>query len=273
MPVLIIPALDLKGGRVVRLYQGDLARVTAYSPDPVAEARRWVAAGARRLHLVDLDGAAAGYPAHLPTVAAVARSVPVPLQVGGGLRCLAAVEEALAAGARWAVLGSAAVRDPQFLAGCLSRWPGRIMVALDLRRGRVALDAWRQQTEASPRDLARRWASLGAEDLIVTDTERDGTLAGVDIRVWEPFLGLFPRLWVAGGVAGLEDLRLLKKLEPRGLTGVIVGRALYNGCLDLAAALRVVEEGEDGAQKTHHPLPGRPRRPGGERSTLSRPAR
>jgi len=231
--MLIVPALDLRGGKVVRLYRGCLDRATVYSSDPVEEARRWVEAGARRLHLVDLDGAACGYPVQLDLVARVIRAVDVPLQVGGGLRSEAQVARVLEAGAQWAILGSAAARDPDLVGRCLERWPDRIMVSLDLRGGRVALDAWQKTAAMDGVALARFWGERGLRDLIVTDADRDGTLAGVDPALWEPFLGGPWRLWAAGGVAGEEDLRRLAALAPRGLAGVIVGRAIYAGVLDL----------------------------------------
>lgn len=232
--MMIVPALDLQDGKVVRLYRGSLGRSTVYGSDAVAEARRWVAAGARRLHLVDLDGAARGRPVQLDLVAEVVRSVGVPVQVGGGLRNEEDVALALRAGARWAILGSAAVGDAGLVYRCIARWPGRIMVSLDLRGGRVATDAWRKTVALDVVALARTWGALGLRDLIVTDTERDGTLAGVDPALWEPFLGGPWRLWVAGGVAGEEDLRRLAPLGPRGMAGVIVGRALYTGRIHLS---------------------------------------
>lgn len=227
--MLVVPSLDLQGGKVVRLYRGSLEEATVYSEDPVGAARRWAAAGALRLHVVDLDGAACGHPVHLPVIREVARSVGVPVQVGGGLRCEEHVAAVLEAGARWAILGSGAVRDPGFVSRCLARWAGRIMVSLDLRSGRVATDAWRSTVAADAPALARAWGEGGLRDLIVTDTERDGTLSGVDPALWEPFLDGPWRLWAAGGVADEEDLRRLQPLERRGLAGVIVGRALYVG--------------------------------------------
>lgn len=227
--MLIVPSLDLQGGKVVRLYRGSLEDATVYSRDPGEAARRWAAAGAPRLHVVDLDGAACGHPVHLEVISDLVRSAGVPVQVGGGLRREEHVAAVFEAGARWAILGSSAVRDPGFVFRCLARWPGRIMVSLDLRAGRVAADAWRSTVAADAPALARAWGERGLEDLIVTDTERDGTLSGVDPGIWEPFLDGPWRLWAAGGVAGEEDLRRLQPLEPRGLAGVIVGRAAYTG--------------------------------------------
>lgn len=227
--VLIVPALDLKGGKVVRLYQGRLDRVTVYGRDPVAEAHRWVVAGAPRLHVVDLEGAACGHPAHLDLVAAIARSAEVPVQVGGGLRDETHVEAVLEAGARWAILGSAAVRNPFLVGRCLRRWPDRIMGSLDIKVHRVGVEAWRRWAAVDPLALARDWAEQGLRDLIVSDITRDGTLAGADLDVWEPFLDGPWRLWAAGGIAGEEDLKRFVPLAPRGLVGVIVGRALYAG--------------------------------------------
>lgn len=236
--LLIVPSLDLRGGRVVGLYRGRFDRVTVYAPDPVAEARRWVAAGARRLHLVDLDGAERGYPVQLDLVAEVARAAGVPVEVGGGLREEAHVEAVLAAGARWAVLGTRAVLDPAWVERCLARWPGRVTVSLDLRRGRAGVEGWREWVAVDPLALAERWGARGLADLIVTDAGRDGTMRGVDPGSWGAFLGGPWRLWVAGGVAGEEDLERLAPLAGRGLAGVIVGRALYQGSLPLEVLRR-----------------------------------
>lgn len=262
--MLIVPALDLQGGKVVRLYRGCLELATVYSADPVEEARRWASAGARRLHVVDLDGAACGRPAQLDLVTRVVRAAGVPAQVGGGLRDENDVARVLAAGARWAILGSGAVRDPGLVGRCLARWPDRIMVSLDLRRGKVALDAWQQAAPVDPLVLARTWGNRGLRDLIVTDADRDGTLGGIDTRLWEPFLDRPWRLWVAGGVAGEEDLQRLLPLEARGLAGVIVGRALYCGRLDgRVIGESAARRGQD-AGTPDRPLPGRGQGAGGQ---------
>lgn len=240
--MLIVPALDIKDGKVVRLHGGRLDRVTVYGTDPVQVARRWAEAGARRLHLVDLDGAAAGAPVHLDLVRRVVRAVGVPVQVGGGLRQEAQVAAVLEAGAALAILGSAAVRDPGLVVSCLARWPGRIAVSIDLRAGQVAVEAWREQVRVDAPALVRAWARRGLRDLVVTDVERDGTMAGVDPSLWRPWLGGPWLVWAAGGVAGEEDVRRLAHLAPLGLAGVIVGRALYTGALDFERASRLAEE-------------------------------
>lgn len=234
--MLIIPAIDLQGGRCVRLVEGRADTATVFGEDPVAMARRWVAEGAARLHVVDLDGAFAGAPRHASVIAAIAQAVPVPLEVGGGLRDLATIEVTLQAGARWAILGTSAALEPGVLESSCRRWPGRILVGVDAVDGRVAVRGWQETLSLAALDLARRAAQAGAAAVIYTDVRRDGTGRGPNLEATAA-LGQAAGLPViaSGGVAGLDDLVRLAALP--GVVGAIVGRALYTGALDLRAAV------------------------------------
>jgi phosphoribosylformimino-5-aminoimidazole carboxamide ribotide isomerase len=239
----LYPAIDLRGGRCVRLYQGDFARETVYGEDPVAQARAFVAAGARWLHVVDLDAARTGTAANREVVAAIAAAVDVPVQAGGGVRDDEAADALLAAGVRRVVVGTAALDDPDWVRRLADRHPGRVAVGLDARGREVAVRGW---TEGSGQDLlevARRFDDAGVAALVVTEIGRDGTLAGPDLDQLAAVLAA-TRLDVvaSGGVGSLDDLRALAGLEVGGrrLAGAIVGRALYEGAFPLSAAVEVV---------------------------------
>ncbi|ADU50713.1 histidine biosynthesis protein [Thermaerobacter marianensis DSM 12885] len=280
--MLVIPALDLRGGRLVRLWQGDYEQETVYGDDPVAVARAFAGAGAPRLHVVDLDGARAGRPVHRDLILRLVASVPVPVQVGGGIRDAATAADYLEGGAAAVIFGTVAVRRPDVVAAVAARYPGRVLVSLDLKDGQPALEGWTAtdavraagtlppdppdagRTPAGPArpdgpepatgpacpassglaTLLARWRAAGVMDLIVTDTRRDGTLAGVDPAVFRPFLDAGFRVIAAGGVRDVDDVR---KLRDAGLQGVIAGRALYEGTLDLTAALAVASGEPAGA--------------------------
>jgi len=239
----LYPAIDLRGGRCVRLYQGDFARETVYGEDPVAQARAFVAAGARWLHVVDLDAARTGTAANREVVAAIAAAVDVPVQAGGGVRDDEAADALLAAGVRRVVVGTAALDDPDWVRRLADRHPGRVAVGLDARGREVAVRGW---TEGSGQDLvevARRFDDAGVAALVVTEIGRDGTLAGPDLDQLAAVLAA-TRLDVvaSGGVGSLDDLRALAGLEVGGrrLAGAIMGRALYEGAFPLSAAVEVV---------------------------------
>ena len=240
--MLVIPAIDLKGGRCVRLFQGDMRRETVYADDPTEVARRWQAEGARRLHLVDLDGAVSGASVNATAIVAVCRAVDIPVEVGGGIRSLGAVEEVLRLGATWAILGTVALRQPEILEEACRRFPGRVLVGIDARAGRVAVSGWTETTEVEAAALARRCAEAGAREIIFTDIERDGTQAGVNAEA-AAALARAARLPViaSGGVASLGDIRRLKAVERDGVKGVIIGRSLYTGALTLGEAIREAE--------------------------------
>jgi phosphoribosylformimino-5-aminoimidazole carboxamide ribotide isomerase len=232
----IVPAVDLKAGRCVRLRQGRADAETVFSDDPVAMARRWEGSGARRLHVVDLDGAFAGRPAQTELVRAMIRAVAIPVQVGGGLREIAHVEAALDAGARWAIVGTRAALDPVFLGEVCGRFRDQIMIGIDASDGRVAVDGWTRVLELDAMALARDAATADAAGIVYTDIARDGTQRGPNL--WST--GAVARaagipVFASGGVGSLDDIRQLATVA--GLAGVIVGRALYSGAVDLATAV------------------------------------
>ena len=234
--MMVIPAVDLRGGRCVRLRQGRPEAETVFSDDPLAVARAWAQQGAPRLHVVDLDGAFAGTPKQIGLIEEIARSIPVPVEAGGGLRSIEAVEALLASGARWAMLGTRAALDPLFLEEACRRFAGRIIVAVDASDGKVAVDGWTQRLDISAVDLARRAAQAGAAEILYTDIARDGTETGPNVPATEAVAraAALPLL-ASGGVGSLEDLRRLAGIA--GVIGAVVGRALYTGAVDLKQAL------------------------------------
>jgi phosphoribosylformimino-5-aminoimidazole carboxamide ribotide isomerase len=235
--VIVIPAIDIRGGRCVRLREGRADHETVFADDPVSEARRWCGLGARRLHVVDLDGAFAGKPRQAALVTRLVAAVaPVPVQVGGGLRELTAVEAALSAGARWAILGTRAALDPAFLREACRAFPERVIVAVDGRGERVAVKGWTETAGARVTDVARQAHDARAAALLYTDVARDGTGRGPNLEDTARLAqtaGL--PLIASGGVATLEDLRDLAAIP--GVLGTVVGQALYTGAIDLQEAL------------------------------------
>ena len=239
--MIVIPAVDLRDGRCVRLREGRADAETVFSNDPVAMARHWVDQGGARLHVVDLDGAFAGAPRQTALVARIITAVaPVPVEVGGGLRDRAAVDAVLAASARWAVVGTRAALDPSFLAEMCRAHPGRVIVAVDARGARVAVKGWTEVSAIDLFDLGRRAADAGAAALLYTDVSRDGTGDGPNVADTERLAQTVAPLPVlaSGGVARLDDLRRLATLP--GVEGTVVGRALYTGAIDLREALAAV---------------------------------
>lgn len=236
--MLIIPAIDLKEGQVVRLSQGDPLRQTAYSADPVAMAKRWEDEGAPILHVVDLDGAFAGTPQQLSVVAQVARSIKIPVQLGGGLRSLAALEQAFASGIERAILGTAAIQDEGFLREAAHRYPGRILLGIDAKNGKVAVRGWVEATELLAADLAIRAADLPLAAIIYTDIERDGMLTGPNLGALQQMAQAARHPIIAsGGIATLDDLRRVATLEPTIVIGALIGKALYEGRFSLNEAI------------------------------------
>ncbi|MBE9042149.1 1-(5-phosphoribosyl)-5-[(5-phosphoribosylamino)methylideneamino]imidazole-4-carboxamide isomerase [Oscillatoriales cyanobacterium LEGE 11467] len=237
----IIPAIDLLEGRCVRLYQGDYNRSETFDEDPVAVANQWVERGAQWLHLVDLDGAKVGQPQNQGIVAEIARAVPIPVQVGGGLRDRASVENLLALGVERVILGTIAVEKPDLVAELCREFPGKIVVGIDARNGWVATRGWLETSEVLATDLAGQMASLGAAAIVYTDIHRDGTLSGPNLEALRQLAGAIDIPIVAsGGVSSITDLLSLSALEPQGVTSVIVGRALYTGDVSLKDALQAV---------------------------------
>jgi len=236
MGFAVIPAVDLKGGRCVRLLHGRADAETVFSDDPVAMARRWEQEGAPRLHVVDLDGAFGGGPAQAAIVRDIVRGIAVPAQVGGGLRTVEHVEAVLATGARWAIVGTRAALDPQFLGEICRRFDARIIVGIDASDGRVAVDGWTRVLDLDAMALARDAAAAGADAIIYTDIARDGTQGGPNIWSTEAVARAagIP-VFASGGVGSLDDIRQVAGIP--GVEGVIVGRALYTGAVRLRDAL------------------------------------
>jgi len=231
----IFPAIDLRGGRCVRLLQGDYARETVFSDDPVGIARRWAEAGARWLHIVDLDGARTGVSENLPVVGCIAEAVPLPIQLGGGIRDRAAVLAALEAGVQRVIVGTSLVTgDPQAVDAMLAEFGDRIAVGVDARDGRVAVQGWTETTDRDAVALARELETRGARRLVYTDISSDGMLAGPNLEgVRRMAEALSIPVISAGGVSQAEDVRRLAALAPLGLEGVIIGKALYTGAVCL----------------------------------------
>jgi phosphoribosylformimino-5-aminoimidazole carboxamide ribotide isomerase len=235
--VIIYPAIDIRGGRCVRLVEGDFNRETTFDADPSDAARRWVSQGAEWLHVVDLDGALQGKPTNMEAIRAICAAVEVPIQLGGGLRSVEALEDAFVLGIDRAILGSAALRSPDFVARAVAQWPGKIAVGLDARDGKLAADGWLQVTDLTPESVGRELEKTGVDHFIFTDISRDGTLAGPNLDALRSLIStLKVNVIASGGVGTIEDIEAICKT---GAAGVIVGRALYDGRVDLPEAIAV----------------------------------
>ncbi|MFC5609641.1 1-(5-phosphoribosyl)-5-[(5-phosphoribosylamino)methylideneamino]imidazole-4-carboxamide isomerase [Variovorax soli] len=237
--MLLIPAIDLKDGRCVRLKQGDMDQSTIFSEDPAAMARKWVDAGARRLHLVDLNGAFAGKPQNHAAIKAILREVgdDIPVQLGGGIRDLDTIERYIDDGLRYVIIGTAAVKNPGFLKDACSAFGGHIIVGLDAKDGKVATDGWSKLTGHEVADLGKKFEDYGVESIIYTDIGRDGMLSGINIDATVRLAqALTIPVIASGGLAGMADIEKLCAVEEDGVEGVICGRAIYTGDLDFAAA-------------------------------------
>jgi phosphoribosylformimino-5-aminoimidazole carboxamide ribotide isomerase len=238
----LYPAIDLKGGACVRLRRGEMADATVFSDQPGAQARSFQDAGCRWLHVVDLDGAFAGASKNAAAVDAILANVRIPVQLGGGLRDMAAIERWLGAGVRRVILGSAALKNPELVREACWRFPGQIVVGIDARDGMVATEGWAELSQTSALDLALRFENAGVAAIIYTDIARDGMLGGVNIDQTLALAGsLSTPVIASGGIGGMDDLAALKAAAGEGLEGVIVGRALYDGRVDLAGALALLD--------------------------------
>lgn len=243
--MIVIPAVDIKGGRCVRLRQGRMSEETVYSDDPVQMAGTWYSKGAERIHLVDLDGAVGGTRVNAEVIREIARSVPVPVELGGGIRNLASIEFYLDAGVEWVILGTAAYKDPAMVEEACRRFPGRLMVAIDARCGRVAVEGWIEDTGRTAVEVASSFDGQGIAAVIYTDIRRDGMSVGPSLRATGDLArSLKTPVIASGGISGLEDIRKVITLSRLGVMGVITGRALYEGALDLREAIRVGQEEE-----------------------------
>jgi len=243
---LIIPAIDLKDGQCVRLRQGVMEGATVFSDDPAAMARHWLEQGARRLHLVDLNGAFAGKPKNEAAVRSIIEAMgdsEVPVQLGGGIRDLETIERYLDIGVSYIIIGTAAVKVPGFLHEACDAFPGHIMVGLDAKGGKVAVDGWSKLTGHDVADLAQRFEGYGVEAIIYTDIGRDGMLSGVNIEATvELARPLRTPVIASGGITNLDDVRRLCAVQTEGITGAITGRAIYEGTLDFRAAQALADE-------------------------------
>ncbi len=243
--MLLIPAIDLKDGQCVRLVQGDMNQSTTFSDRPEAMAERWLDAGARRLHLVDLNGAFAGQPKNLNAVKAILKVVDgrIPVQLGGGIRDLDTIAQYLDLGLGYLIIGTAAIKNPGFLADACAAFPGKIIVGLDAKDGKAATDGWSKLTGHDVGDLAKKYEDLGVDSIIYTDIGRDGMLSGinVDATVKLAQASSIPVI-ASGGLSNMQDIEALCAVEGEGVTGVICGRAIYSGDLDFAAAQRRADE-------------------------------
>jgi phosphoribosylformimino-5-aminoimidazole carboxamide ribotide isomerase len=243
--MLIIPAIDLKDGACVRLRQGLMEDSTVFSDDPVAMAARWVDAGCRRLHLVDLNGAFAGVPVNGDVVTAIAAAYPdLPIQIGGGIRSLETIEHYVQAGVSFVIIGTRAVKEPAFVAEACKAFPGQVIVGLDARDGMVATDGWAEVSEVRADDLAKRFESDGVAAIVYTDIARDGMMQGVNVEATVAMAEASSIPVIAsGGITDLEDIRALHAVADRGICGAITGRAIYEGTLDVAEAQRLCDGG------------------------------
>ena len=236
--MLLIPAIDLKAGQCVRLRQGRMEDDTVFSDDPVAVAGDWVAQGARRIHLVDLDGAFAGEPRNASVVNAICKAYPdVPVQIGGGIRTMDVAKAYIDAGVRWLIVGTVAVKNPEFVDQLCERFPGNVIVGLDANNGYVATEGWAEASSMTAESLAKRFENLGVAAIVYTDIARDGMMQGVNLEATAALANAVNIPVIAsGGVASIEDIRALCALEGTGVAGTIAGRALYEGTLDLSSA-------------------------------------
>jgi phosphoribosylformimino-5-aminoimidazole carboxamide ribotide isomerase len=244
--VLIIPAIDLKDGRCVRLQQGKMESATVFSDDPVAMAKHWLAQGAKRLHIVDLNGAIAGRPKNEKVIREVIKALgdKLPIELGGGIRDLDTIESYLDAGVTWVVIGTAAVKNPGFLSDACYAFPGHIIAGLDAKDGKAAVEGWSKLTGHDVVDLAKKFEEYGVEALIYTDIGRDGMMNGVNIEATLKLAQAIKTPIIAsGGLNGIPDIQAIcAKLVPEGVIGAIAGRALYEGKLDLKAAQAAADQ-------------------------------
>jgi len=240
--VILFPAIDLKDGVCVRLEQGDMSRATVFHRDPAAQALAFEAQGFEYLHIVDLDGAFAGKPVNARVVAAIRKAIKIPMQLGGGIRNIETVERWLAQGVTRIVIGTAAVRDPDFVKAAARKFPGKIAVGIDARAGKVAISGWAEETQLEAVELARMFEDKGIAAIVYTDVERDGMMQGLNL---DATIALAENISIpviaSGGFASIDDVRALLQPRARKLEGAIAGRALYDGRLDAAEALKLVK--------------------------------
>lgn len=241
--MILFPAIDLKNGEAVRLEQGDMARATVFNRDPAAQAKTFESQGFEWLHLVDLDGAFAGKPVNARAVAAIRKAIKIPMQLGGGIRDLATVDKWLSEGIARVIIGTAAVRDPDFVKAAAKKFPGKVAVGIDARAGKVAVSGWAEETQLEAVELARLFENGGVAAIVYTDVERDGMMQGLNL---DATIALAESVSIpviaSGGLASIDDVRALLAPRAKKLVGAIAGRALYDGRLDAKAALAIVRK-------------------------------
>ena len=241
--MIIYPAIDIRGGRCVRLTEGRFDAETVFADDPAEMALKWAGMGAEFLHLVDLDGALAGEGKNMPVIERILQSVNIPVQLGGGIRNLETIEKLLSLGVTRLILGSAAVKNPQLVEEACKKYPGHIAVGIDAKNGEVAIEGWGKGSGVAATELAKQMAAYGVETIIYTDISRDGMLSGVNVEATAALARACGVPVIAsGGVASIEDIRRVKAVEADGVQGCIIGKAIYTGAVDLKEALALAKE-------------------------------
>jgi phosphoribosylformimino-5-aminoimidazole carboxamide ribotide isomerase len=248
--VIVIPAVDLKEGKCVRLSQGRMDQESVYSEHPVETAKHWESKGAERLHVVDLNGAVMGKPFHRSLIKEIARSVRIPIEVGGGIRDLATIEDYLSSGVRWVILGTSAFKNRPLIEETCHRFPGMIMLGIDAKKGKVAIQGWNEVVSLEAIDLVKQFEGMGLSAIVFTDIERDGMGTGLNLESTRNLTRSTSIPVIAsGGVSRIEDIEQLLALEADGVIGVIIGRAFYTGRISLEEAIRLVKKSEVSRQK------------------------
>ena len=241
--MILIPAIDIKQGQCVRLRQGNMEDTTVFSDDPVSMAEKWVAQGARRLHLVDLDGAFAGEPVNADVVESISASYPdLPIQIGGGIRTVDTVEAYLEAGVSYVIIGTQAVKQPEFVTELCAEFPGKVIVGIDAKNGMVAVQGWAESSDTSAEHLAQRFEDQGVSAIVYTDISRDGMMQGVNIEATRALANSVSIPVIAsGGVTNIDDIKKLNEVKSSGIEGVIIGRALYERTISLPEAQAYID--------------------------------
>ncbi len=241
--MLVIPAIDLKDGKCVRLKQGRMEDETVFSDEPAGVAVHWAKQGAKRLHLVDLNGAFAGEPVNAGIVQEIAKQLPdLPIQIGGGIRTFETIEAYLSAGVNYVIIGTKAVKEPSFVEQACKRFPGHVIVGIDAKEGKVAIDGWAEVTDVEATDLATQFQSMGVSSIVYTDIARDGMMQGVNVDATAQLAAAIDIPVIAsGGITDMNDIKALVSVAHQGIEGAITGRAIYEGTLNLAEAERFIE--------------------------------
>ena len=241
--MIVIPAIDIKGGLCVRLRQGRMSEETVFSEVPEEMAVKWFQLGAERLHIIDLDGAARGRPVNSETIKRIAGAVPIPLELGGGIRDMDSLEASFDMGITYGILGTVAYKDPEFVLKACETYPGRIILGIDARNERVAVEGWTEEVDSNPVELARRFEASGADSIIYTDIHRDGMRTGPNVDSTKALARAVKIPVIAsGGISGISDVIEISGLAEDGVIGMITGRALYDGSLDLSEAIEACRE-------------------------------